>query len=131
MERNSFVDFVSEQILSSDMYDASDKRLSFSYKHDNDNDVLAYICLSAINAPIEQLRELKGCCILGYFCEENDDIRILQLAEETLDRITMWIGEDDLPFDYVWYKTSSINSPNLFGVLDNATQCGNIIFQHI
>ena len=116
-------DYPPTELLGSNVYENSIKRLSFQYRTKNDDKLIAYIAVSQdrpnIDVPNVE-NQLNGCRILAVYTENYQighyQVTDLQLLGALLDEaefyIKGWVNKQNgqFQFDYLWFNVADFDS---------------------
>ncbi len=135
----TFSDYPPTELLGSDIYNDSIKRLSFQYRTKNDDKLIAYIAVSQDSPTIDIPnvdRQSNGCRILGVYTE-NYQVTDLQLLEALLDEaeyyIRGWVNDRNgkFQFDYLWFNLTDFDSQNIVERIEGLTLNDGVAYKAI
>ena len=140
----SFSDYPPTELLGSNVYENSIKRLSFQYRTKNDDKLIAYIAVSQdrpnIDVPNVE-NQLNGCRILGVYTENYQighyQVTDLQLLGALLDEaefyIKGWVNKQNgqFQFDYLWFNVGDINSIDIIERIGGLKLTDEIVYKII
>ena len=147
MEKNyhsfSFSEYPPVEILGTDMYLNSIKRLSFQYRRKEDDKLIAYIALSKECIPVNVSNidnHMVGCRILDIYVipeiingYEVDNVNLrMALLEETECYINAWVDlrkDKNFEFDYFWFYHEDIKKKEIIDEISYMTTIDNISFK--
>ena len=141
----SFFEYPPTEILGTDIYLKSIKRLSFQYRTKDDDKLIAYIALSREQVPqnIPNIdKHMIGCRILGIYVTHNIskeyevDNAILRMAllDEAEFCINGWVDSNDcnkFAFDYLWFYNKDIKEGEVIDELGDITTIDDISFKMV
>ena len=140
----TFSDYPPTELLGSDLYNDSIKRLSFQYRTKNDDKLIAYIAVSQDSPTIDIPNvgsQSNGCRILGVYTENYQvghyQITDLQLLEALLDEaeyyIRGWVNAQNgkFQFDYIWFNLTDFDSQNIVERIEDLTLNGSVAYKVI
>lgn len=140
----TFSDYPPTELLGSDLYNDSIKRLSFQYRTKNDDKLIAYIAVSQDSPTIDIPNvdsQLNGCRILGVYTENfqvgHYQVADLQLLEALLDEaeyyIRGWVNAQNgkFQFDYIWFNLTDFDSQNIVERIEDLTLNGSVAYKVI
>ena len=140
----TFSDYPPTELLGSDIYNDSIKRLSFQYRTKNDDKLIAYIAVSQDSPTIDIPnvdRQSNGCRILGVYTENYQvgryQVTDLQLLEALLDEaeyyIRGWVNDRNgkLQFDYLWFNLTDFDSQNIVERIEGLTLNDGVAYKAI
>lgn len=128
----SFFEYPPMELLGSNIYENSIKRLSFQYRTKNEDKLIAYIavCQDSPNIEIPSIEnQLNGCRILDIYTEKYQighyQVTDLQLLGALLDSaefyIKGWVNNQNgqFQFDYLWFNVADFDSQEVVERIDN------------
>ena len=128
----SFSDYPPTELLGSNVYENSIKRLSFQYRTKIEDKLIAYIAVSQDNPNIDVpnvKKQLNGCRILDIYTENYQigryQVTDLQLLGALLDEaefyIKGWVNTQNhqFQFDYLWFNVDDFDSQKVVERIDN------------
>lgn len=140
----TFSDYPPTELLGSNVYENSIKRLSFQYRTKNDDKLIAYIAVSQDSPTIDIPNvdsQLNGCRILGVYTENfqvgHYQVADLQLLVALLDEaefyIKGWVNNQNgqFQFDYLWFNVVDFDSQNVVERIDNIVLDNGVAYKLI
>ena len=140
----SFSDYPPTELLGSDIYKDSIKRLSFQYRTKNDDKLIAYIAVSQDSPTIDIPNvdsQSSGCKILGIYTEDYQighyqvtDLKLLDaLLDEAEFYISGWVNDRNgkFQFDYLWFNLTDFDSQNILERIEGLTLNGSVAYKVI
>ncbi len=140
----TFSDYPPTELLGSNVYEDSIKRLSFQYRTKNEDKLIAYIAVSQdrpnIDVPNVE-NQLNGCRILGIYTENYQighyqvtDLKLLgALLDEAEFYIKGWVNTQNgqFQFDYLWFNVVDFDSQDVVERTDNMILNNGIAYKLI
>ena len=143
-DKLTFSDYTPTELLGSDIYNDSIKRLSFQYRTRNEEKLIAYIALSQDKPNIEipnVENQMNGCRILGVYAENyqvghyqvTDLILLEALLDEAEYYIRGWVNTQngEFQFNYLWLNLSDFDSQDIIERIDGLTFINGIAYKVI
>ena len=141
----SFAEYPPIEILGTDIYLKSIKRLSFQYRTKEGDILVAYVALSKENIPlnIPNIGEhMKGCRILSIYVGaeiingyEVDNVALrMTLLDEAEYYINGWVNSENnanFIFDYFWFYNEDIKKGEIIDEIGYMTTVNDISFKLI
>ena len=140
----SFSDYPPIELLDSNIYKNSIKRLSFQYRTKIEDKLIAYIAVSQDNPNIDVpnvKKQLNGCRILDIYTENYQighyQVTDLQLLGALLDEaefyIKGWVNTQNhqFQFDYLWFNVDDFDSQKLVERIDNMVLNNGVAYKII
>lgn len=140
----SFSDYPPTELLGSNVYENSIKRLSFQYRTKNEDKLIAFIAVSQDNPNIDVpnvKNQLNGCRILDIYTENYQighyQVTDLQLLVALLDEaefyIKGWVNNQNgqFQFDYLWFNVVDFDSQNVVERIDNIVLDNGVAYKLI
>ncbi len=140
----SFAEYPPTEILGTDIYLKSIKRLSFQYRTKEGDNLMAYIALSKESIPLSLPtveESMIGCRILEIYVKpiyvnnnvvDNVALRVA-LLDETEHHINGWVNTVSLKFefDYFWFYNVDIKKKEIIDEIGSMTTIGNLSFKMV
>lgn len=140
----SFTEYPPTEILETDIYRNSIKRLSFQYRTKEGDDLIAYIALAKETIPmiVPSLdSHMNGCRILSIYVAPTlsngwkVDTAALRVAllDEAEFYINGWVNlkSNKFEFDYIWFYNADIKYKEIIDEIDSMTIVDNISFKFV
>lgn len=138
----SFTEYPPAEILGTDIYLKSIKRLSFQYRTKEDDNLIAYIALSKESAPISSPiigKDMVGCRVLQIFvapiCVNGYIVDNVSLRTALLDEAEFYINgwvelkTNKFEFDYFWFYNEDIKKKEIIDEISSMTTIDDISFK--
>lgn len=140
----TFSDYPPTELLGSNIYENSIKRLSFQYRTKNEDKLIAYIAVSQdkpnIDIPNVE-NQMNGCRILGVYTDNNQvghyqvtDLKLLDaLLDEAEYYIRGWVNgqNGEFQFDYLWFNLTDFDSQDIIERIEGLTFTNDIAYKNI
>ncbi|MBR5788101.1 MAG: hypothetical protein IKY35_05375 [Muribaculaceae bacterium] len=139
----SFVEYPPIEILGTDIYLKSIKRLSFQYRTKEGDNLVAYVALSKENIPLNIPnigKHMNGCRILSIYVGaeiingyEVDNVALrMALLDEAEYFINGWVDSENnanFIFDYFWFYNEDIKKGEIIDEIGYMTTVNDISFK--
>lgn len=140
----SFAEYPPTEILGTEIYLKSIKRLSFQYRAKEGDNLIAYIALSKETLPLSVStieKSMIGCRILEIYVEpiyvnnyvvDNVALRVA-LLDEAEHYINGWVNTESLKFefDYFWFYNDDIKKKEIIDEIGSMTTIEGISFKMV